>query len=249
MAAIALTEASVVAVKNCLRDDFIDVKSAHISEALAYSLGYRTHAALLAALTLTASDPPFVLLRTDRMRARLVEFGYPDDSEFDFELLIKSPPEVISTVPMSAYEIDYKTQRKKAWRNLMVCAVNAALEQKLFSLKAGDNRFPDNMRRGHSFDFVLPNGLQARGAVSDAGFDELSVHAAVNPNPKIKEAITYGAGLETGDAVGSTWVERRDGAWIQTSETSFHCRRALLPVIAKLEVEPAGYGDRGRVIM
>lgn len=249
MAAIALTEASVVAVKNCLRDEFPDAKSAHVSEALACSLGYRTHAALRAALTPTESDPPFVLLRTDRMRARLVEFGYPDDPEFNFELLIKSPPEVISTVPISAYEIEYNTQRKKAWRNLMVCAVNAALEQKLFSLKAGVNHFPDNMRRGHPFDFVLPNGLPARGAVSDAGFDELSVHAAVNPNPKNRGGLTYDAGLETGDAVGSTWVERRDGAWIQTSETSFHCRRVLLPVLAQLEVEPAGYGDRGRVIM
>lgn len=131
----------------------------------------------------------------------------------------------------------------------MVLAVNAALEQKLFSLKAGDNRFPDNMRRGHPFEFVLPNGLAARGAVSDAGFDELSVHAAVNPNPRHMDVLTFGAGLESGDAVGSTWVERRDGAWIQTSETSFHCRRALLPVLAGLRVEPAGYGDRGGIIM
>jgi hypothetical protein len=249
MAAIALTEASVVAVKNCLRDEFPDAKSAHISEALACSLGYRTHAALLAALIPAESDPPFVLLSTDRMRARLVEFGYPDDPEFNFELLMKSPPAVISTVPLSAYEIEYDTQRKKAWRNLMVCAVNAALEQKLFSLKAGDNRFSDDTGCKQSFDFVLPNGLAALGAVSDAGFDELNLHAAVNPNPKNRDALTYFSRLETGDAVGSTWVERRRGAWIQTSETSFHCRRALLPVLAQLEVEPVGYGDRGAVIM
>ena len=51
-------------------------------------------------------------------------------------------------MPDSAYDIEYKTARQKAWRNLMVCAINAAVEQRLFSLRPGDIRFPDNMRRG-----------------------------------------------------------------------------------------------------
>ena len=247
MAAIALTEASVVAVKNSLRDEFPDSTSAHLSEALACSLGYRTNAALRAALKTGRSDPFFVILSTEKMVARLLEFGYPDDPEFDFEHLIGSPTEVISTVPLSAYEIEYNSLREKAWRNLMVCAVNAALEQKLFGLTAGDNRFPDNMRRGHRYDFMLPNGLPGRGAISDAGFDEVSVHAAVNP--KGEKVPFFNGGFPAGDAVGSTWIERRDGAWMQTSETSFHCRRPLLSLLAKLAVEPSGYGDRGRVIM
>lgn len=247
MAAIALTEASVVAVKNSLRDEFLDTKSAHISEALAYSLGFNTQAAMRAALVAPEADPPYVLLDTGRMLERMRQFGYPDDPEFDFELLIKSPPEVISTVPTSAYEIEYKTERQKAWRNLMICAVNAALTQKIFTLRPGDNRFPDNMRRGELFDFQLPNGLPARGSVSDAGFDELAVIAAVNPKGDAVRA--YNAGFDAGDAFGSTWVERQRGAWMQTSDTNFNCRRALLPVLAALKVKPMGYGDRGRVIM
>ena len=247
MAAIALTAASVVALKNSLRDEFPDAKSAHVGEALAFSLGFQTNAALRVALENVKSDPPFVILRTDRMRLRLQMFGYPDDPEFDFESLMKSPPEVISTWPISAYEIDYKTERQKAWRNLMICAVNAALVQKLFSLCAGDNRFPDNYRRGHMFDFALPNGLPARGSVSDAGFDELSIHAAVNP--KGNTVRGFDAGFSAGDAYGTTWIERRDGAWMQTSDTTFHCRRALLTELAQMVVEPMGYGDRGRVIM
>ena len=247
MAAIALTEASVVAVKNSLRGEFLDTKSAHISEALAYSLGFNTQAAMRAALVAPEADPPYVLLDTGRMLERMRQFGYPDDPEFDFELLIKSPPEVISTVPTSAYEIEYKTERQKAWRNLMICAVNAALTQKIFTLRPGDNRFPDNMRRGELFDFQLPNGLPARGSVSDAGFDELAVIAAVNPKGDAVRA--YNAGFDAGDAFGSTWVERQRGAWMQTSDTNFNCRRALLPVLAALKVEPMGYGDRGRVIM
>lgn len=247
MAAIALTEASVVAVKNLLWCEFPDTKSADINEALAYSLGFKTNAALRAALIPAKANSHFVLLDTNRMRARLVELGYPDDPDFNFEFLIKSAPEVISTVPRSAYQIKYDTNRKKAWRNLMVCAVNAALEQRLFELKAGVNNFPDNMRLGHPFRFALPNGLPASGAVSDAGFDEVSICAAVNP--KSSDVIRFGADLSAGDAVGSTWVERRDGAWMQTSETTFHCRRALLEILAKIAVEPAGYGDRGRVIL
>jgi hypothetical protein len=156
-------------------------------------------------------------------------------------------PGVVSTVPDSAYDIEYKTTRQKAWRNLMVCAVNAALEQKLFTLRPGDNRFPDNMRRGEVFDFVLPNGLPARGSVSDAGFNELSVHAAVNPKGDMVRA--FNGGFDAGDAFGTTWVERERGAWMQSSESSFNCRKGLLDHLAALQVEPMGYGDRGRVIM
>lgn len=111
----------------------------------------------------------------------------------------------------------------KAWRNLMVCAVNAALEQKLFSLRPGDNRFPDNMRQGELFDFVLPNGLPAKGSVSDAGFNEVAVHAAVNPKGNAVRA--YNAGFDAGDAFGTTWVERERGAWMQSSDSTFTFHR------------------------
>lgn len=247
MAAIALTESSVVAVKNSLQDEFLDAKSSHITEALAYSLGFNTNAALRVALVAPDCDPPYRLLNTGRMRERMCEFGYPDEPEFNFEWLMGSPTEVISTVPTSAYEIDYRTVRQKAWRNLMVCAVNAALEQKLFTLRPGDNRFPDNMRRGELFEFVLPNGLSARGSIADAGFDELSVHAAVNPKGDAVRA--YGAGFDAGDAFGTTWVERRRGVWLQSCDDSFNCRKSLLGELADLQVEPLGYGDRGHIIM
>jgi hypothetical protein len=247
MASIALAEKSVVALKNCLREEFPDAKSSHITEALAYSLGFRTHASLRAALDKPEPDPAFVLLGTEQMLARLRELGYSPDATFDFELLTKRVPSLVSTTPESAYNITYNTERGKAWRNLMVCAINAALERRLFTLRPGDNRFPDNMRRGELFDFTLPNGLPARGSVSDAGFDELAVHAAVNP--KGEWVRTWNGGFTAGDAFGTTWVERRLGAWMQTSVTSFRCRKALLSSLAALDVRPMGYGDRGHVIM
>ena len=174
--------------------------------------------------------------------------GYEDDPEFDFELTILTPvPGVVSTMPDSAYDIVYKTVRQKAWRNLMVCTVNAALDRKLFTLRPGDNRFVGPDGHGSLFDFALPNGLPVRGYLSDAGFDEVSVHAAVNPKGEWVRAGN--AGFEAGDAVGMTWVERQRGAWMQSSNSSFNCRKTLLVELAGLEVEPKGYGDRGRAIM
>jgi hypothetical protein len=248
MAATPLCESPLAALKKSLRDEFPDVKSSHLSEALAYSLGFRTYAAMQAAMTGPEPDRPFIVLMTPRFVERLVQLGYEDDPEFDFEMTITKPvPGVVSTVPVSAYEIEYKTTRQIAWRNLMVCAVNAALERKLFTLRPGDNRFPDDSRRGELFDFVLPNGLPARGSVADAGFHELSVHAAVNPKGDMVRA--FNAGFDAGDAFGTTWVERERGAWMQSSDDSFNCRKALLDELAAMQVEPMGYGDRGRVIM
>ena len=248
MAATPLCEAPLAALKKLLRDEFPHVKSSHLSEALAHSLGFRTYAAMQAVMVGPEQNRPFALLQTQRFVERLKQLGYEDDPWFDFEMTILTPVAgVVSTVPDSAYDIEYKTNRQKAWRNLMVCAVNAALVQKLFSLRSGDNRFPDNTHHYELFDFVLPNVMPARGSISDAGFNELSVHAALNPKGDSVHACN--AGFDAGDAFGTTWVERERGAWMQSSDTLFNCRLALLNQLAALQVEPQGYGDRGRVIM
>lgn len=249
MAAIPLCEAPLAELKKSLLDEFDDVKSAHLTEALAASMGFRTHAALKAAMTGPEQDRPFRLLDPERFLTRLAEFGYPcdpKDPEFDFEGWHVGKG-AISTMPDSAYEISYKSARQKAWRNLMVHTINAALEQKLFTLRPGDNRFSEVRGEGALFDFNLPNGLPVRGYVSDAGFKELNIHAAVNP---IGTWIRAGnAGFHAGDAVAMGWVERERGAWLQSSATRFRCRKELLSQLAEMHVEPHGFGDRGRVIL
>ncbi|MCE2660664.1 MAG: hypothetical protein LW854_20865 [Rubrivivax sp.] len=250
MAAIPLCEAALAELKKSLLDDFDDVKSSHITEALAASMGFRTHAALKAAMTGPEPDRAFYLLDSSRFLARLVDFGYridPKTSDFDFELWHVGKV-VVSTVPESAYEIEYKTARQKAWRNLMVLTINVALERKLFTLRPGDNRLagPD-IGGGALFDFTLPSGLPVRGYVSDAGSHELNIHAAVNP---IGNGVRAGnASFAAGDAVALGWLERERGAWLQSSDTRFHCRNALLSQLAAMHVEPHGFGDRGRVIL
>lgn len=245
MAATPLCEAPLNALKKALRDEFPDVKSSHLTEALAHSLGFRTHAALQAAMSGPEQDRPFALLDTARMRQRLVELGYEDDPEFEFETTAVGLEKagVISTMDSHAWEIEYKSSRDKAWRNLMVSAVNAALDQRVLTLRPGDNRFTGS---SCTIDFELPGGLPARAVISDAGCDEVGVRAAVNPKGKYIDTIL---GLDCGDAVGQAWVERQRGAWLQSWKKAFHCRRALVGTLAELDVRPQGFGDRGRPIM
>lgn len=250
MAAIPLCEFSLATLKKSLLDEFPGVKSSHLNEALAYCLNFRTYASLRVALAGPEQDCPFAILKSQRFIERLIQLGYEEDVEFDFDNLVgysNSPQGIVSTKPIAAYDIEYKTLRQKAWRNLMVCAINAALDQELFTLRPNDNRFNASKYQGALFDFQLHNGLQARGYVSDAGFDELNVHAAVNPKG---DRIRAGnAGFAAGDAVAMAWLERKSGVWLQSSFERFHCRKTLVAQLAELQVEPQGYGDRGHVIL
>ena len=140
----------------------------------------------------------------------------------------------------------YKGERRQAWRNLMVCAVNEALRLKLFSLRPNDNRWRGD--KGCLFDFALPNGLPARGYVGDAPFAELSIHVAINPTDG-DWVRSNDAGFDAGDAFATGWLERKRGAWLQSSPSLFNCRKKLLKPLASMVVEPKGYVDRGNVIM
>ena len=128
----------------------------------------------------------------------------------------------------------------------MVCCINTALRLKVISLRPNDNRWPVTDKKGILFDFSMLGKLPARGFISDAGFGELNVHAAVNP--KGRWVMAFNAGFSAGDAFAYGWLERKRGAWLQSSTSHFNCRRTLLRSLASNSVEPNGYGDRGRVI-
>jgi len=66
-------------LKRALLDDFPRVKSTHLSEALAFGLGYRTHASLKADLARPEAERPTMSLDLGRLRERLLELGYHDD--------------------------------------------------------------------------------------------------------------------------------------------------------------------------
>ena len=245
MAAIALTESSLADLKRAVRNALPEVGSSHLSEALACALRRRTHASLRADLISHRDDPPIELLDDERFHARLRELGNARARAFSFDGLRDAG--LLATVDERGLSIRYDSLRRCAWRNLMVCAVNAALERKLISLRPGDNRWPNAERGGCLFDFTLPDGFPARGSLHDVGWAEVEVQAAVNPKrdwvPGAEPSFWYG------DAFASAWLERERGLWLQSSATLFKCRAGLLLALAAIAVEPAGYGDRGRVIV
>lgn len=244
MAAISLTEQNLVALKKGLASAIPDIRSSHMTEAIAAALKFRTNASLRSKLPSYCNDPPIVILNDKLFVKRLQKLGYPPIPMFRFES-IKAAALIPTSDPRGA-AIKYKSDRKKAWRNLLVCTVNKALDRKLFSLRPDDNRWPDNDNKGWLFDFILTNGLPARAYIHDANFAELGIHVAVHPKG---ESIRYsGSGFRAGEAVAIGWLERKRGAWLQSATTMFNCRRNLLKPLASIAVEPKGYGDRGNVI-
>jgi|SRR5471030_530148 len=254
MSSILLCKEHLAEVKKALREEYPEVGSSHLSEALAAALGFRTHASLIHA-TESSTENDYVLLVDEDFDGRLKELGYEPDLSFGFELI--DSPVLLKTACRYAYDIHYKSQREKAYRNIVVAAVNEGLRRELFTLRPDDNRWPGwkgprspNDHSSARFAFELPNGLPAIAYTADAGFSELAINVSVCPTTKTSDWVSnYQAGFKAGDAFAASWLERERGAWIQSATGSFKCRNALLSQLAAMEIRPAGYGDRGRVIM
>lgn len=147
------------------------------------------------------------------------------------------------------YKIRYTSQKKKAWRNMIVATVNAGLKQGHFTLEPGGNFWPGyqpgdgksdaNAGDGaHYYTFDFPGGMPVQAYVKDAGYDELSIHVALYPTGKFMGCIN--AGYLAGDAYANGWLERRSSLWLQ-SASIFKCCKHLLRAVAEIEIEPEGY--------
>lgn len=254
MSSVLLRKEHLAEVKKALREEFPEVGSSHLSEALAAALGFRTHASLIHALE-SSTDPDYALLIDEDFDERLRKLGHEPDLAFGFESM--DLPILRSTTCRHAHDIHYKSLRDKAYRNIVVAAVNEGIKRKLFTLAPDDNRWPGwtgpharDSRTSIRFEFTLPNGLNALAYASDAGYAELAINVAICPTPKGAEWIShYLAGFKAGDGFAASWLERERGAWIQSATDSFKCKTTLLNQLASLEIRPAGFGDRGRVIM
>lgn len=257
MTALVLTEHNLRAVKRALENCYPEVGSAHLTEALAAGLGRRTHAALLEDMRRFDADmPEFVLIDESKFFGRLEALGHPlsqDERDFGvFDALgIPEDGEIfVKTTPRSAFDITYRSMRRRAWRNAMISAINAGLERKLFSLRPGDNRWKAAAgERGVVFEFNFGDGVPALAYVGDGGFDELSIHVALWPAQDGRRWVrTVNADFLAGDLYATGWVERRHGAWLRSSTRQFSCRSNRLALVAGETVEPRGYGDRGAII-
>lgn len=224
------------------------ISSSHLSEAIAFALGFRTHAALRAALdgrsTVEVPKP-----NNARLVQRLRELGYVASDDLRLLPEFEHSYSPFRTLPLRTY----RSARWLAWRNLMVAAVNAGLEQRLFGLSEGENWWPGGNPESHRcarhlFRFVVDGRFDAVATVDAISGDELSVHAVLNPRDAGVEPDRF-EGLRDGDAFARAWIERRLGAWIQDGGEDFSCKRAVQPQLAQIEIEPAGYSDQGSFFM
>lgn len=149
----------------------------------------------------------------------------------------------------------YRTDKKKAWRNIMVSAVNAAIEQGHMDLSP-DFKLPD---KGVTFSFTTyaANGQSVDGLafIRDAGFSEVKVHAALAPNELAASQISSSFEFSRNSikkfckAHAEGWLERLDGAWLQTGACKAYVAADYKEKVARIEVEPIGYKDHGQFKM
>lgn len=103
----------------------------------------------------------------------------------------------------------YHSQRARAWRNAMVAAINAGLEQKLFSLEPGT--WPSSGTRedtGCRVYSVTLGDIPAIVSVADAGYDELLIHVALWPTANACQAIrASNAGFCAGELFATGWIK------------------------------------------
>lgn len=266
MAAIALYQPDIRALKSCLLTLLPDEKSSHLSEALARALHFNSHAALLAHVesrpVVDKSDTEVRLLDDVAFDQRMVElnpanspgwWSHPMDGN-TFDLIALDCPAVVQTwAPRVDQTIEFHSPRKKAWRTLMVSAINAGLQQGRFTLHALGNRWPGSTNdyvgcQPDRYEFELMPGLRAVVGVSDINCGELSLTVAVNPTPSCYARLARGSvfiGLDrrSAQALAQGWLERAQGAWLQYSPEAFICRRVLSQTLASVDVRPQGFGD------
>lgn len=144
-------------------------------------------------------------------------------------------------------------KRQQAWRNMMVAAINAGLEQKAFGLGEADNWWPDydpEKREPHMYAFDVGR-IPVFVYVSDGGHGELWLQVAFWPTTTAYEwAGCDTAGFEAGEAFASGWIERAKGKWLQTPTLpDLKYRSHRLDTVAALRLKAKGYPDSGKFML
>lgn len=134
--------------------------------------------------------------------------------------------------------------REAAWRNIMVAAINAGIDQGHFGLEPDDNRFKDE---GKIYRFEL-DGLPAIAYVRGLGGGDLAVHAAINPTRHAEKTIhLMNAGFLAGEGFSAGWMERETGRYLQTRIPFSSFRTPIEQRLAELDIAPRGYAKVGPI--
>lgn len=237
--------------KQRLRPMFPSVKSSHLSEVMAAALGYKTHAAVLKYAEAFVPGEDFmevIGINEGSFYERLKSFG-ASFAEAPTGSLFEQPVHPHYLPPLfngDGFDTNYVRPKAKAWHNLMVAAINAGLEQGLFSLHKGDNRWSEtDPYKGHVYRFSLA-GHPSLCCVKDAGGGVLSFHAVVFPEPDAEQWLFLPQlGLSGGEAYGMAWLERDGEARLAAAMGFFKARKNALLILKEAEnISPQGYRDQ-----
>ncbi|PJI39158.1 hypothetical protein [Ferrovibrio sp.] len=125
-----------------------------------------------------------------------------------------------------------------AWRNIMVAAVNAGLDQGHFGLEPDDNRFEG---QDHVYRFDL-EGLPGIAYVRAMADGELILHAAINGSKQAEQRIRVGmSGLLGGEGFSEGRMERLDRKYLHSVRPYTSFRTTLLFQVSEMKVEPNGF--------
>lgn len=263
MTAIALNELALKAVKRALLPLFPGHKSAHLTEALAYGLGFATYAALLSHRHDRGDFPDFALLdggdfltRLGQLAGRAIQCPRAGASWFENAVAHLEDGSVRPTASKRGRPLERDhTRRRWIQAEILTAATNEALRRKIFSLIPNDNRWPvvDPMsgRRGLApFPFSFGD-FHGFGRISDAGFAELNIQVAVSTT-RLDEFPGQAKSPRSEPNIiarGGSWIERERGHWIQDASHELYLRQSYVSALEKIKIRPAGFAKRGAFIM
>ncbi len=107
MSMMLFTDANVAYLKRHIRAQFPQLKSGHLSEAIAFSAGFRTHAALTAAIKEQAHGRDFLIgMNAGQLALRLRELGYPIAGIGDLETITQA-----NDLPQRLYVVTKRSEQ------------------------------------------------------------------------------------------------------------------------------------------
>lgn len=257
MTSLLASEQAFRRIKSHLHNIFPEIKSSHLAESLAVSLGFNTHAAWIQHMKDVAPDPEIRLLDATAFEHRIADFGYNIvwDGTVEAEFIgIEDGQLAFSTSTYHPDDEKPPTRRVKAWQNLMIAGINEGLRQKIFGLRGDDNHWPCRAPDRHegisswTYHFQLGD-LPASAYVNNLGSGELAFNIALKSTGKFLDC--WNGDFYAGETFATGSLERKRGLWLESSygKPLFSCRRHLIERLANLDITPSGYGRQATLFM
>lgn len=273
MTSITIAPAPLKLAKRAIQAQVPGIKSAHLSEAIAAGLGYKSHAALKASML--DDDPVIRLLSQTALEERagiLQGRGIGLNKEWFENELCQAGDGIFRTMHPDDIDLeDHEGYRMEdpaaygAWQNLAIAGVNAMIRERVFTIRPGDDRWdwrhaPSLPGDRHFPTFTMQAEWEGIPLLVCATFThhyEVNLRVIAWPteaafDPALHQ-ILY---LEKDEAARAgkmciqVCLERQRGAWLQSgSYRNIHGFQKLMAEIAVLQQEwPLGYAPQGIIL-